>query len=60
MVMTLTTCRDRCREARSCARHSCNRPDPRVRDQHYQKFDPDARRECWGFIELDVDSATTH
>lgn len=58
--MTITTCRDKCREARNCARNSCNRPDPRVRDQIFEKFEPELRKDCRGFIELDDDSATTH
>jgi len=60
MTMTLTTCRDKCIEARNCSRHSCNRPDPRVRNQNYAKFDASLGKDCWGFIELDDNSAITH
>jgi hypothetical protein len=58
MVMTTTTCRDRCRVARICDRHQCNRPDPRVRDQRFEKFEPELKQDCRGFMEQDDDSAT--
>ena len=57
MVMTTSTCRDRCKVARVCDRHQCNRPDPRVRDQKFEKFEPELEKNCRGFMEQDDDSA---
>lgn len=55
--MTTSTCRDRCKVARLCDRHQCNRPDPRVRDQKFEKFEPELEKNCRGFMEQDDDSA---
>jgi hypothetical protein len=60
MVMTLSTCLDRCKCARLCARHSINRPDPRVRTQRFEKFEPKLEKDCRGFIDLDDDDTTTY
>jgi|TARA_R110000868_G_scaffold226851_3_gene479495 hypothetical protein len=57
MVMSSLTCRDRCKVARVCDRHQCNRPDPRVRDQSFEKYEPELERDCRGFLELYDDSA---
>jgi hypothetical protein len=59
MVMTIATCGDRCKYARFCARHTINRPDPRVREQRFEKFEPRLEKDCRGFIDLD-DDTTTH
>ena len=57
MVMTTATCRDRCKLARICDRHQCNRPDPRVRDQLFETFEPKLERDCRGFTEQNDNSA---
>lgn len=60
MVMMTSTCQDRCKIARFCDRHQCNRPDPRVRDQKFEKFEPKLERDCRGFIEQYDDLSIAH
>ncbi len=60
MVMSSSTCDDRCKCARICARHTINRPSPRVRTQRYEKFEPHLERDCRGFVDLTDDDTTTH
>ena len=55
--MTTATCRDRCKLARICDRHQCNRPDPRVRDQKFDKFEPELLTDCRGYLEQYDNSA---
>jgi len=57
MGMTTATCRDKCKIARMCDRHQCNRPDPRVRDQRFEKFEPELELDCRGYMEQDDGSA---
>ena len=59
MVMSSATCKDRCKVARICDRHRCNRPDPRVRDQRFDKFEPELEIDCRGFLEL-YDNTASH
>ena len=57
VMMSSSSCKDRCKLARVCDRHQCNRPDPRVRDQRYEKFEPELERDCRGFVEIYDDTA---
>jgi hypothetical protein len=59
MVMSSATCKDRCKVARICDRHRCNRPDPRVRDQRFDKFEPELEIDCRGFLEQ-YDNTAAH
>jgi len=45
-------CNSRCRVARECARHTLNTPDPRVRNQKIQEFEPQFGKDCYGYIDL--------
>jgi hypothetical protein len=45
-------CNSTCELARICGRHKINAPDPRVRNQDRQKFEPEYGRDCFGFIDL--------
>ena len=58
MVMIISTCVDRCKCARFCDRHAINKPDPRVREQRFEKFEPELEKDCRGFIDLYDDTAT--
>jgi len=45
-------CESKCKLARQCGRHQIHAPDPRIRNQIVQKFEPKFGTDCYGFIEL--------
>ena len=49
------TCSSKCELARICGRHKINAPDPMVRNQDRQEFEPQYGKDCYGFKDLTKD-----
>ncbi len=55
----LETCISTCSLARFCARHSLNNPSPRIRNTRQGRYNPELKKNCKGYLELDIEDDDT-
>jgi hypothetical protein len=55
----LETCISTCSLARFCARHSLNNPSPKIRNTRQQRYTPELKKNCKGYLEIYTDDDDT-